>query len=323
MTVPVDDLLVAAAAGGLPGSLCEFPETPLPESQALELVRAAARLGVAGFALAAVRSGGLTLPPVAMEALGLARSHEATTRLYLEQELGSVSGLLDDAEIEFRVLDACAVAHLDYRDPDVRAVPRLDLLVHPRSLGRATEVLRRRRWRPPKVSDGRGEHGVALVGPSGPRLVLHDDVAGAAELSVDLGQLWADGDPFSLGGRKLKALGSEQRLLHVSTRALDPDEALSLVPQRDLVEMVLFGEWRRPRLMDLAVSWNAQEVLASAVRASWHRLAIADVTGLSVWAEGYRPEPRRSPRRHPAGGPDQRERRRSWAMLRGRTTRNS
>jgi hypothetical protein len=84
--------------------------------------------------------------------------------------------------------------------------------------------------------------------------------------------------------------------------------------------MVLFGEWRRPRLMDLVASWNAQALLAGAVRAAWQRLAIADVTGLSVWAEGYRPEVRR-PRRHPAGAPDERKRSGSWAKLRTRLAR--
>ena len=323
MAGPIDDLLVAVAAGGLPGSLREFPETPVPEPRALELVRAAERLGIAGFMRLAVRSGALSLPPLAVAALDEAQSQESTTRLYLEQELISVTGRLDDAEIESRVLDGCAAAHLDYRDPEVRAVTRLDLLVQPRTLGRAAEVLRRGGWRPPKVTDGRTGRGVALVAPSGPRLVLHDSLDGVPDLSVDLPQLWADGDPFTVSGRRLKALGSEQRLLHTSTLALDPDEALSLVPQRDLVEMVLFGEWRRPRLLDLAASWHAEGVLAGAVHTAWQRLAIADVTGLSVWAEGYRAEARRNPRRHPVGSSDQRQSNRAWARLRTRLARQS
>jgi hypothetical protein len=321
MTDAVDDLLVAAAAGGLPGSLREFPDTPLPEPRALELVRAAQRFGIAGFLFTAVRSGELPLPEVAVEALVEARSQESTTRLYLEQELLSVSALLEDAEIESRVLDGCALVHLDYRDPEVRAVTRLDLLVHPRTVGRAAEALRRRGWRPPKASGGAPVEGVALVGPSGPRLVIHDDV-GVPGAFVDPHRLWADADPFTVNGRKLKALGSEQRLLHTSALALDPDESQSLVPQRDLVEMVLFGEWRRPRLMELAASWNAEDVLARAVRAAWRRLAIADVTGLSVWAEGYRPEARK-PRRHPAGATAQPQPTGSWAKLRTRLARHS
>jgi hypothetical protein len=320
VTVVADDLLVAAAAGGLPGSLREFPEAPLPEARALEVVDAAERFGIAGFLLAAVRSGDLSLAPVAVDALVEARSHESTTRLYLEQELQSVSGLLEDAEIESRVLGGCAAAHLDYRDREVRAVRRLDLLVPPRTLGRAAEVLRRRGWRPPKAPDGQAVGGVELVGPSGPRLVIDDDL-GIPGTSVDSSRLWADGDPFSVSGRKLKALGSEQRLLHTAVLALDPDESQSLVPQRDLVEMVLFGEWRRARLMDLAAAWNAEDTLARAVRASWQRLAIADVTGLSVWAEGYRPEARK-PRRYPAGAPAQPTRSGSWWKLRTRLANN-
>jgi hypothetical protein len=151
-------------------------------------------------------------------------------------------------------------------------------------------------------------------------LVIDDDL-GIPGTSVDSSRLWADGDPFSVSGRKLKALGSEQRLLHTAVLALDPDESQSLVPQRDLVEMVLFGEWRRARLMDLAAAWNAEDTLARAVRASWQRLAIADVTGLSVWAEGYRPEARK-PRRYPAGAPAQPTRSGSWWKLRTRLANN-
>jgi hypothetical protein len=316
-TPALDDLLVAVAAAGLPGSLREFPEAALPEQQALDLVHVAERLGLAGFMLLAVRSCGLCLPPIAIEALDEAQLRESTTRLYLEQELVSVCRLLDEAEIECRVLDGGAVGHLDYRDPEVRAVTRLDLLVHPRALGRAAEVLRRSGWRTPRDSTGRPERGVGLVGPSGPRLVLHDDIDGVPGLSVDVRQLWADGDPFTVGRRKLKALGSEQRLIHASTLALDADEARSLLPQRDLVEMALFGEWRRPRLMDLAFAWNAQGVLAEAVATAWRRLAIADVTGLSVWAEGQQADARRSAGRHNgSAGPDPRARGRSWGSLR-------
>src|SRR3954468_10805744 len=97
VTGAVGDLLVAAAAGGLPGSLREFPELPLPVPEALDVVREAELLGIAGLMFAAVTSGGLALPPVAVEALDEARLHESTTRLYLEQELVSVSGLLDEA----------------------------------------------------------------------------------------------------------------------------------------------------------------------------------------------------------------------------------
>jgi hypothetical protein len=314
----LDDLIVAVAAGGLPGSLREFPEDPVPEPQALELVRATERLGLVGFLLASIRNGRLALPPVAVEALDEAQLYETTTRLYLEQELLPIGMLLDEADIEFRVLDGCAVAHLDYRDSDVRAVTRLDLLVHPRDLGRAAQVLRRRGWRPPRDTESHAGRGVPLVGPSGPRLVLHDTLDASPESNVDLHELWADADPFVLSGRRLKALGSEQRLLHVSTLAHGPDDQLTLLPHRDLAEMVLFGQWRRGRLMELASSWSLQRVLADAVDTAWRRLAIADVTRLSVWAQAYHAEPRPHTRRRAAGGSEEGVRGWYWARPRAR-----
>lgn len=321
-TPALEDLVVTTAAAGLPGSLREFPENPLPDTHGVDLVRAAERLGLAGFLLVAVRHGRLRLSPAAIEALDAAQLRESTTRLYLEQELLWVSGLLDEAEIEFRVLDGCAVAHLDYRDPDVRPVSHLELLVQPRALGRAAEVLRGRGWRSSKDADDHPAGGVRLVGPSGPRLVLRDDVRGRSQLSVDGRQLWADGDPFTVGRRKLKALGTEQRLIHASTLVLDAEELHSLLAQRDLVEMALFGEWRRPRLMDLASSWNAEGVLAQAVVTAWRRLAIADITGLSVWAEGHKGDGSRSTAGH-AGGPDSGARSHGWTGLRASLARRS
>jgi hypothetical protein len=221
------------------------------------------------------------------------------------------------------VLDGCAVAHLDYRHPDVRALTRLDLLVQPRTLGRAAEVLRRRGWRAPRTQDGDTDDGATLISPSGPRLVLHDDIGGALGVSVDPRELWADGEAFSLSGRKLKALGSEQRLIHASMLAVQHDDARCLVPQRDLVEIVLFGQWRRPHLMELATSWNAQGTLAGAIRAAWQRMAIADVTALSVWAESYRADVGKSARGPAGEGRDRPERRGAWSRFRTRVPKPS
>jgi hypothetical protein len=323
VTADVDELAVALAARGFPGSLRELPPEPLPDEQALDLVREAARLGMAGSMLAAVRTGELSVPAIARDALVEAQLNESTTRVYLEQELVSVTALLDEAGIESRVLEDCAVANLDYRAPDLRAVTIISLLVQPRDLRSAAEVLRRRGWRPPKSADGQHGGAVVLIGPSGPRLALHAGIGTALGLSVDLQQLWSDGEQFVLSGRKLKALGSEQRLLHASTLAFGRDRTPPLAQQRDLTEMVLFGDWRQRRLMDLATAWNAQEVLTDAVCTAWRRLAIADVTALSVWAEHYRPDPRKKQRPGAPLVPAARAGPGSWAKVRHRLWRSS
>jgi hypothetical protein len=323
VTAAVEDLAVALAARGLPGSLRELPVEPLPDERALQFVREASRLGMAGFMLTAVRDGELPLSATALDALVVAQLHESTTRVYLEQELVAVTGLLDDAGIESRVLEGCAVANIDYRDTALRAVTSIDLLVQPQDLRPAAEVLRRRGWRPPRSADREPRGAVALVGPTGPRLALHASIGAALGLSVDLQHLWSDGDQFVVNGRRLKALGGAQRLLHASTLALDGEGTPLLVRQRDLAEMVLFGDWRRRRLMDLATAWNAQDVLANAVRTAWRRLAIADVTALSVWAEHYRPGPRKKVRPGPSLVPAAGANIGSWAMVRRRLGRSS
>jgi Uncharacterised nucleotidyltransferase len=317
MTAMLDELVVAVTATGLPGSVRELPRHELSEQEAHELVTAAERLGITGLMAAAVRAGGLRLPPGAVGEFREAHLREATTGLYLEQELLSLTALLGEGGIESRVLDGSAVAHLDYRDPTLRAVSALDLLVQPADLGGGIEVLRRNGWRPPKAVDAglrSVDAGVTLIGPSGPQVTLHDTADGVpGGVVVDPSELWGDAQHFNIGGRRLKALGSEQRLLYTSCRAA-PGHPPSLLAQRDLAEMVLFGEWSKDRLMHVAGSWHAQPVLADAVRATWQRFAITDVTALSVWAAGFH-SPLRE--RTPRGAAKETAASRPWRGLRG------
>jgi hypothetical protein len=318
MTAPLDELVIAVSAVGLPGSLRELPGYELPEQQARELVEAAERQHLAGVTLASAQAGDLRLPPSAFEALADVHVREMTTCLRLEYALLVVTALLDEAGIESRVLDGSAVAHLDYQDPALRTFPQLDLLMRPGDIVRAVHVLRRDGWQPaePETGRRRSESVTSLTGPDQLRLDLHTTLDRApGELTVDIDELWSEGQEFVLGERRLTALDSEHRLLDACCRAVTAgSHPPPLVIERDIAEMVLFGGWKHGRLMKLASAWRAQAVLAQAVRSAWQHLAIADVTTLSVWAQGYRPPGRQQrPRRLAvtAGGPSLR----SWARL--------
>jgi hypothetical protein len=301
VTASLDDLVVALAAAGLPGSLRTLPEEELSESLGDQLVAAAERLLLAGMVVASVQAGKLRLPPRALAAMIAAQDRETATRRRLEQQLPAATARLEQAGIEARVVDGSAVAYLDYPDPSLRAVPSLDLLVLPTESDAAIAALRRDGWHPlPSRSSGRLPE-AALIHPSDVRLNLRTTVdPGLRGLSVRVSELWTDAQEFVIGSRQLRALGSEQRLLQASCSVAAGGSPPLLVYQRDLVEMILFGGWEHRRLMRLATSWRALPVLAHTVRTAWRRLAIADVTGLSVWAEAYSPSPTPLPPGHTA-----------------------
>ncbi|MGY1739543.1 MULTISPECIES: nucleotidyltransferase family protein [unclassified Blastococcus] len=283
MTAPVsEEVLTAVVAVGLPGSLCEPPRDELSEQEAAALVAIARRHRIAGMVLASVRAGGLRLPPAAVRALLALHGPEVAGSRRLESELVWVAGVLDGVGIGSRVLGDVALVRLDYRDSALRAVAAIELLVRPADINQAIQVLRGRGWQAHPDRHG----GAMLDSPAGLRLECHTTVHPMPPgVTVDGQALWGDRRELRIGDRKLVALGEEQRLLHACCRAAGDDPGPArLLRQRDVAEAVLFGAWDRARLMRLAVSWNAEEVLAHAVRTAWQRLAIADVTGLSVWA---------------------------------------
>jgi hypothetical protein len=292
VNAPLEDLLLAVAAVGLAGSMWELPHEELPEYEAHALVAATERHHIAGVALASAQTEALRLPASAIEALAEVHVREMTTCLQLEHELLAVGALLDTSGIEFRVLGGSAAAHLDYPDPALRAFPMLELLIRPADLDRTVLLLRGDGWRQATSGEGGAarDSTTTLRGPGGVRLHLRTTIGpGPRGRPSVLQKLWEDGQEFGLAGRSLTALGREQRVVEASWHATAVDSPTALVSQRDLAEMVLFGDWNHTRLMRLAASWNALAVLAEAVRSTWQQLAIADVTGLSVWARGFRP----------------------------------
>ncbi|CCG01321.1 nucleotidyltransferase family protein [Blastococcus saxobsidens] len=295
MSPPPDDVLTAVAAAGLPGSLRELPQREIHEPLAGDLVAAVRPHRLAGLLLGTVQREELVLPPAATAALAETHTQDMATCLRLEHALLSVAELLDQAGVPFRVLGGTAAAQLQYRDPAMRPFHRLSLLVQPPQLPDATELLRGTGWTE-RPSDAAAVPGTTLTGPTGLRLDLHDALPMPVPgVEVDPAGLWGEGREFRLGGRSLRTLADEERLLHACGMVVAGSS--SLVAHRDLAELVLFGEWLQPRLMHLSKVWNAHALLARAVTSVWRRFALADVTALSVWAEGWQSSTQTSPYR--------------------------
>jgi hypothetical protein len=286
-----DDRLVdAVAAVGLPGALVELPDRPLPDDAWRQLLTRTADARTSGLLLAAVDRGSMPVTDSQRdEALEL-HTGAMVQCLVLEALLLSTADYLDAIDVPFRVLKGSAVAHLDYSDPALRSFGDVDLLVRSEDFDRVAAALadvgHQRLFRQPRPGfDRRFGKSTTFATADHLEIDLHRTfVLGPFGLTVDLPGIWEASETFALGGRTLHALAPEARLMHAAYHAIlgaFPARALAL---RDVAEMLLFGGHDDRSLVALSESWQADAVLARAVRLAWERFRIADVTRLSAWA---------------------------------------
>jgi hypothetical protein len=125
-----------------------------------------------------------------------------------------------EAGIDTLLLKGAALATLVYRDPGVRPMEDLDLLVHRQDAARAMDVLRAAGWHP---TSARPEerlavwHADSFVDEGGRALDLHWNALW--QLSDDA-ELWAASVPAALNGVPTRALGHADQLLHVCVHGL-------------------------------------------------------------------------------------------------------
>ena len=292
-------LVAAVATHGLLGSAHEFPEAPLPDTEFEALFDRCAAQRLMGALVQSICAG--RLPATDAQAERAAQAHfEALCQcLELESLLLQAVAVLDAGGIEHRVLKGSATAHLDYPDPAHRTFADIDLLVRSEDFDRATALLVEHGYQRPVAEirpgfDHRFGKGCTLTSSSGYELDLHRTfVTGPFGLLVRLDDLWADATPWMLaGGRRLFALGREQRLLHACYHAVLGDREPRLVPQRDIAGLVLSNDLDEVRVRELAYAWRAEYVVATAILMTWQTLALADETALTAWAKRYQPDPR-------------------------------
>lgn len=290
-----DAALASTAAWGLPGSVLE-PPPPMEGAEARSFVSQVVRQRLTGLAVSAANSGALQLDDPSVERLEQEHMSAMAGALVLEQNLLEVLELLASRGVDARVLKGSAVAHLDYADPALRSFGDCDLLVRSDDVERACAVLtaagyERQSAEPRPGFDRRYGKGASFVhSRSGLEVDLHRTLCmGPFGVEVQLDELWDGVGDYVLGGRVVRGLGAEQRVLHAAYHAQLGNYPARWVPLRDLAEMLLFGSADTTRVVEVARSWHGQVVLAAAVRQAWTRLGIADVTALKAWADEYRP----------------------------------
>jgi hypothetical protein len=215
--------------------------------------------------------------------------------LRLERALLRVRRVLDTADVPFVVLKGTAVAHLDYDDPTMRTFGDNDVLVPGDRFPQAIDALLDAGYRRPAAEVGPGfdvrfGKGATLVADDAYELDLHRTfVMGPYGLLVDLDELWQDLSGFPLGGRRLLALGTEQRYLHACYHAVLGNPEQRVQPYRDVAEMLLFGTHDPDRVRELAAHWGAEVVLARAITDTWDALGLLPDIPLVAWARARRP----------------------------------
>ena len=287
-------LLAAVAAHGLPGTLA-LPDAPLDPSRWSGLLAATRNERITGLLVRAILDGALPATPEQSDEAGRAHRASMATALILEATLVTVGRLLGEAGVDYRVLKGPGVAHLDYPDPALRSFGDIDLLVPSTRFDLAVEALvavgHQRRYPEPRPGfDRRFSKGSCLVSPDGPEVDLHRTLAmGPYGLRIKLDDLWHRSSIFELAGQQFHALGPEERFLHACFHAVLGDNPIRLASLRDVAQMQLARPLDVERTLRLSSSWEADAVVARAVKVAGEALGLAGNGTLTPWAAEFSP----------------------------------
>ncbi len=263
--------LRAVLSTTVPGKPPSGRPVSLDDPQLRAVVRLADRYRVTGYIQQAVETGWLEVSTEG--AVWLADHHVdwCSSVLALERELLRVAKILQDASIEVVVLKGSAAAHLHHPDPGYRLFGDNDLLVRGEDLERAIALLRSAGYQRPRQParpdfDRRFGKGATLRGPEALELDLHRNlVFGSFGFLIDLDELWSRTTEFNLGGRRLRALDVEARLLHGCYHAALGDPEPHLGSLRDLAEQLGRGDHDPVEMRSLMQRWGAASVVQRAL----------------------------------------------------------
>jgi hypothetical protein len=298
-----EQLVEAVAAYALPadGAVrpAPMPARPLRDGVWADVLARCRSQRLMGFLQAAVGAGALPTDPKQAAAAAGAHRDAMGSVLLLERLLLDTVAALGRARLDVRVLKGSSAAHLDYPAPELRAFGDVDLLVRAEQFDDAVAVLsaagHHRRYPQPRPGfDRRFSKGASFVTGAGSEIDVHRSFAmGPFGLTMKLGDLWARQATFRLGGVDLVALAREERFLHACFHAALGDDPPRLLALRDVAQALLGGELDVHLVRALTASWQADAVVARAVRLTCAAFGIdAGLGALTRWAGAYEPDRR-------------------------------
>jgi hypothetical protein len=283
-------------AHGLPTGLVA-PSGPLAPEDWDQLVTTCERHRTDGLLVAAIAAGDL---PADASQLAEAAALELTmtrTRMVYEPRLVEVVAQLAAWGIETRVLKGCALAHLDYPDPQMRPTGDIDLLVRGDQIDDLVDRLAADgavRLDPDPVVGYAGlvGKGATMLLAGGGELDLHRLLVwGPIGVRLPPDELWTTSRSWMLDGHELATLGLEETLIHLCLHLVvgGSVRALSL---RDVAQLLVAADLEVERVTGLARRWRVEAAVAEAVQLSVRELDLDQAVPVADWAAGYAPGPR-------------------------------
>jgi hypothetical protein len=288
-------LVRRVASFGLPNASSSITDEPPAAADWATLVANVRHQRLAGLLQAAVEAGALEVSAEQLAQVEELHLEACAVVLRLERRLLEVVELLVAAGIDVVVLKGSAVAHLVYPDPAQRMFGDNDLLLRSEQFDAAVELLCRHGYvrQTAQARPGferRFAKGTTLKGAAGDELDLHRNlVFGTFGFRLDLDELFRSAVTFEVGGRELRGLGPETRLLHACYHAGLGDPHPRFGSVRDIAQMVAFGPHDPARVLELARDWQSEAVLARGVRLCDDVLGFRADDELARSVRGYTP----------------------------------
>jgi hypothetical protein len=192
------------------------------------------------------------------------------TRL-LERRHGAILALLDHASIPCVVLKGPALQPLYYRDPGLRPMGDLDLLIQPARFGEAVTCLLEAGWRSdefakPHRFDVRFGRAITLDNEAGDLVDLHAHAFHRQiAWTAASGLLWADARPFAIGGIEARTLSPEHHLiLQIEHATADRERNSRWIP--DGMMLIRSGAIDWARLAEDAAALGLSGLVAEGLR---------------------------------------------------------
>ena len=293
-----DELLRRVAIDGLPGGPEIVAHEPLDDDTWRSFLPRVVEQRLVGFLYAAVQRGAFEVTGQQLQALSDSHLRSCVSAVRLDRALVSVVDLLEDGGIDVVVLKGTASAHLLYPDPATRVFGDNDVLLRSEQYEAALRLLldagyQRQTAEARTGFERRFAKGTTLSGPDGDELDVHRNlVFGTFGFAIELNELFASAVGFGLGGRKLRALGPETRLLHACYHAAIGDPRPRYSSIRDVAQILAMGGYDEQRVIDLAERWVSMAVLQRAVWLCREHLGVTVSGPLIDAVDAYAPSSR-------------------------------
>lgn len=226
--------------------------------------------GLTGLLARAVETGDLDLTGSRVADVHDAHRNAMRRTLLLDASLVEVTKQFVAHGIDYRCLKGSAHAHLLYPDASLRTYVDVDLLVTGEAFGDAAHVLTDLGMErtSPELRPGFDREfgkGATFRRPGVVAVDLHRTlIAGPYAFLIPPDMLFSRRDEFFVAGRRVAALGAEERCIHACIHGTLSDQQPKLISVRDVVQCMSDPRLDNDRLRTVAVAWRATALIARA-----------------------------------------------------------